>query len=105
MSEQTCFVTDHTCNGKCSNCGQCCSDLLPLSEREVRDIKAYMKEICLTLPPASYDITFIFYDYPPESTTVSELVTALDQETDTTTEMPGLGASDIRYHAKLIYLF
>ena len=44
MSEQTCFVTDHTCNGKCSNCGQCCSDLLPLSEREVRDIKAYMKK-------------------------------------------------------------
>ena len=64
-----------------------------------------MKEICLTLPPASYDITFIFYDYPPESTTVSELVTALDQATDKTTEMSGLGTSDIRYHAKLVYLF
>lgn len=43
MSEQTCFVTDYTCNGKCSNCGQCCSDLLPLSDREVKAIKAYIK--------------------------------------------------------------
>ena len=44
MSEQTCFVKDYTCGGKCSNCGQCCSDLIPISEQEIAKIKAYMKK-------------------------------------------------------------
>lgn len=38
------MVKDYTCNGKCSNCGQCCSNLLPLSKREVKRIKAYIKK-------------------------------------------------------------
>ena len=37
-------VSDKTQDGKCSNCGQCCSDLLPLSEKEVRAIKKYISE-------------------------------------------------------------
>ena len=38
------MVTDFTVNGKCSNCGQCCSNLLPLSNAEVTRIKAYIKK-------------------------------------------------------------
>lgn len=34
---------DFTENGKCSNCGQCCSDLLPLSIKEIEIIKAYVR--------------------------------------------------------------
>lgn len=37
-------VTDFTKNGRCSNCGQCCSNLLPLSEREITVIKSYVKK-------------------------------------------------------------
>ena len=37
-------VTDFTKNGRCSNCGQCCSNLLPLSEREISTIKSYVKK-------------------------------------------------------------
>ena len=37
-------VKDFTDNGKCSNCGQCCSNLLPLSNREIKNIKAYIKK-------------------------------------------------------------
>lgn len=37
-------VTDYTVDGKCSGCGECCSDLLPMSEREVRRIKTYIKK-------------------------------------------------------------
>lgn len=44
MSERTVFVKDFTCNGKCSNCGKCCADGLPLSEKEIRTIKNYMKK-------------------------------------------------------------
>lgn len=31
-------------NGKCSNCGNCCTELIPLTKTEVRLIKAYIKE-------------------------------------------------------------
>ena len=37
-------VTDFTINGKCSQCGQCCSNLLPLSDKEIARIKAYIKK-------------------------------------------------------------
>lgn len=37
-------VTDFTKKGRCSNCGQCCSNLLPLSEREISTIKSYVKK-------------------------------------------------------------
>lgn len=37
------FVTDLTDNGKCTGCGACCSNLLPLSKQEVIRIKSYVK--------------------------------------------------------------
>lgn len=36
------LITDFTINSKCSNCGQCCSDLLPMSEFEVSRIKHFI---------------------------------------------------------------
>ena len=37
-------VTDFTVEGKCSNCGKCCSNTLPLSAGEVKTIKNYIKK-------------------------------------------------------------
>ena len=37
-------VYDFTEDGKCSQCGACCSDLLPISENEYRKIKRYIKK-------------------------------------------------------------
>lgn len=37
-------ITDFTDNGKCSNCGQCCSNLLPMSNKEIKQIKHYIKK-------------------------------------------------------------
>lgn len=37
-------ITDFTCNGKCSNCGECCSNFLPLSDVEIKTIKEYVKK-------------------------------------------------------------
>lgn len=37
-------VKDYTNGGKCSNCGQCCSNLLPLSDGEIKAIKAHIKK-------------------------------------------------------------
>lgn len=35
---------DYTNNGKCSNCGRCCSNLLPLTDDEIVRIKKYIKK-------------------------------------------------------------
>lgn len=40
-------VTDYTIKGKCSNCGACCTDFLPVSEREIQKIRKYVKDNCL----------------------------------------------------------
>lgn len=37
-------IVDFTIDGKCSCCGQCCSNLLPLSEAEIIRIKAYIRK-------------------------------------------------------------
>lgn len=35
---------NYTENGKCSGCGNCCSDLLPMSQKEVDVIRRYIKK-------------------------------------------------------------
>ena len=37
-------VYDHTVDGKCSQCGACCSDFLPVSEQEISKIHAYVRK-------------------------------------------------------------
>lgn len=37
-------VYDFTDNGKCTSCGACCTALLPVTRKEWRDIKRYIKK-------------------------------------------------------------
>ena len=37
-------IYDFTKDGKCSCCGACCSNLLPMSEKEVKNIKRYVNK-------------------------------------------------------------
>ena len=37
-------VYDFTVDGKCSSCGACCSNVLPLSGKEIKEIKRYVKK-------------------------------------------------------------
>ena len=37
-------VFDYTQKGECSNCGNCCSDFLPISTEEIRRIEKYIKK-------------------------------------------------------------
>ena len=37
-------ITNYTCNGNCSNCGECCSNFLPLDEIEIYKIRQYIKK-------------------------------------------------------------
>ena len=52
-------ITDYTCNGKCSCCGQCCGDILHLSHKEIKRIKQYVKEN--KIQPTAKNI-FVAYD-------------------------------------------
>lgn len=36
-------VFDFTSHGKCSKCGNCCSNLLPLSEKEIATIRTFIR--------------------------------------------------------------
>lgn len=45
-------LTNYCKNGVCSNCGECCSDILHLDEEEIQRIDEYMKEHKIT--PAPY---------------------------------------------------
>lgn len=35
---------DFTVNGKCSGCGECCSNLLPLTDKEIEAIRRYIQK-------------------------------------------------------------
>lgn len=37
-------VYDFTDDGKCSNCGQCCTDILPMSRGEIQRIRDYIRK-------------------------------------------------------------
>ncbi|MBR3645646.1 MAG: YkgJ family cysteine cluster protein [Lachnospiraceae bacterium] len=37
-------VYDFTKDGKCISCGQCCSNLIPISAKEIKNIKRYIKK-------------------------------------------------------------
>lgn len=37
-------VEDFTINGQCSNCGKCCTNFIPISSKELKKIKQYVKK-------------------------------------------------------------
>lgn len=59
-------ITNFTCNGKCSGCGECCGDILHLSKQEIKRIDQYLKKNKVEATPKcilfSYDNTCPFRD-------------------------------------------
>lgn len=61
-------VYDFTINGECSSCGKCCSDFLPISHKEIKEIHRYIKKhkivaqkhIYPVVEPISFDLTCPF---------------------------------------------
>ena len=35
-------ITDNSCCGKCSKCGECCTNLLPVTQKEIETIQEYV---------------------------------------------------------------
>lgn len=42
MTDMQNGVFDKTDNGECTNCGECCTDFLPVTKAEIRTIKQYV---------------------------------------------------------------
>lgn len=59
---------DFTKNGKCTRCGACCSTFLPISSKEIKEIKRYVKKHHITEQKHNYpsvvafDLTCPFLD-------------------------------------------
>ncbi len=62
-------IYNFTKDGKCSGCGACCSNLLPMSDKEIRTIRKYIKKNnikeCKHIIPVAelaFDMTCPFLD-------------------------------------------
>ena len=44
MQRDSTTCVDCSINGKCSNCGDCCNDILPLTNADINRIKQYIKK-------------------------------------------------------------
>lgn len=44
IEEMKSGVYDYTVDGECSNCGQCCSNFLPISAKEIKAIHRYIRK-------------------------------------------------------------
>jgi len=44
MKDMEAGIYDYTMDGKCSNCGECCANFLPVSKKEVKEIKKYIEK-------------------------------------------------------------
>lgn len=42
MEEMKRGVYDYTVDGECSNCGECCSNFLPVSRKEIKEIHRFI---------------------------------------------------------------
>lgn len=62
-------IYDFTIDGKCSGCGNCCSNLLPMSKKEIKAIHEYVQrngikecQHIIPLAKATIDMTCPFRD-------------------------------------------
>lgn len=55
-------VKDFTCNGKCSNCGNCCIPWVPITDYEYTVIKNYIKEHDIKPQPIQISHNDIYLD-------------------------------------------
>ena len=72
IEEMKAGTYDFTQNGKCTNCGQCCSNILPLTDREIRVIRAYISKY--GVKPHNH--------YPPTAQPVADIVCPFRNDRD-----------------------
>lgn len=66
-----------TCNGKCSRCGECCTPLIPITLKEYKTIKKYIKKHDIkpsnTLRGDNFYVKCCFYDFEEKKCKINEV--------------------------------
>ena len=100
-------VYDFTVDGKCSNCGSCCSNFLPMSKEEIKRIKKYIsangiKEIIRRPPTVNPIIDFKcpFRDDSKKICTIYEVRPAICQDFQCDKPKKKIKANRDMYHGK-----
>lgn len=60
MKDMKYGVLDFAKDGKCSGCGRCCSNYLPISSKEIKEIKRYIKKHHITKQKHNYPSVVAF---------------------------------------------
>lgn len=100
-------VFDYTKDGECSCCGECCADLLPVSDIEIRRIKKYMakhgiKEQKHFVPYArpTYDFTCPFRNNLERKCVIYEVRPAIYRDFRCDKPRKEIDADKALYHGK-----
>lgn len=100
-------VYDYTRDGKCSNCGNCCSRILPVSGKEVRRISEYIRKHhikeCVNRPPTAepvQDWTCPFRDNMKRICTIYEVRPAICRDFRCDKPRKQIDADKRMYHGK-----
>lgn len=104
-------VSDYTVDGKCSNCGACCSNLLPISETDIKRIKAYVKKHKIkeqrhnVLGTKTFDMTCPFRDEGKKKCLIYEVRPAICREFLCNHTIDDIRKSKIDFHEKYKLVF
>ena len=97
-------IQDFTKDGKCSSCGQCCSNLLPLSNNEIRKIKEYIKKHGIKEQRhnfmVGYDMTCPFRNEAKRICEIYDVRPAICREFQCNNKAEDIQRSKISFHNK-----
>lgn len=100
-------VMDFTVDGKCSNCGQCCSNILPISQKEIKNIRRYIakhgieEQICrYPTSVAPMDLTCPFRDDSHKKCLIYEVRPAICRDFQCDKPRKKIYADKAMYHGK-----
>lgn len=107
LSDMKSGVYDFTKDGKCSQCGQCCSDLLPLSSKEIKEIKRYIEkhhiEQCKHFIPSTtptVDMTCPFRDNEKRICTIYPVRPAICKDFVCSKPKQGIELDKSKFHGR-----
>lgn len=95
-------AVDFTVNGKCSGCGSCCSNILPVSDAEVKRIREYIcthdikEQKKLWAAPDAMDMTCPFRDDVNRKCTIYEVRPAICRVYKCDNDAKGIHPKELR---------
>lgn len=101
-------IYDYTQDGQCSSCGNCCSDLLPISVKEFARIRDYVQrkhiKECINRPPTAEpignDFTCPFRDNMRRICTIYEVRPAICRDFQCDKPRQQIEANKKMYHGR-----